>query len=183
MKTLIWKGLYYNSLEYFQWESANNTHIFRSKIIGSSINDLWFLEYKIITDKRWLINSFEISLELNGKKSTIIGKRAENKWFINDIENPLFTGIEFIDISITPFTNSLPINYLTLEVGESKESEVIYLDILKEEISCLKQKYHRQKKNVYTYENVQSDFKADIVVDENGLVVNYPNIFERAFNI
>lgn len=115
---------------------------------------------------------------MNGKESTIIGKRTENKWFINDIEKPLFVGIKFIDISISPFTNSLPINYLTLEVGKSKEIEVIYINLLKEGICSLKQKYRRQKKNVYTYENVQRDYKADIVVDENGLVVNYPDIFE-----
>ena len=41
------------------------------------------------------------------------------------------------------------------------------------------QVYKRISEEKYHYENIPNDFEADITVDENGLVVDYPSLFTR----
>jgi hypothetical protein len=90
-----------------------------------------------------------------------------------------FSGCTDVDIPLTPFTNTLPINRLKLAEGEEHQIKVIYLDLLEQQISPVKQKYIRLSKTEYHYENVPNDFEAKIDVDELGFVVNYPSLFVR----
>jgi hypothetical protein len=57
---------------------------------------------------------------------------------------------------------------------------VIYLDLLAQEVSPVRQKYTRLSQLEYQYENVPNDFEAKIQVDESGLVVDYPSLFVRS---
>ena len=58
--------------------------------------------------------------------------------------------------------------------------QVIYLDLLEQKITPVKQKYTRLSKTEYHYENVPNDFEAKIEVDELGFVVDYPSLFVRS---
>lgn len=42
----------------------------------------------------------------------------------------------------------------------------------------VKQIYKRVNASLYTYENEDTSFQAQIKIDEQGLVVDYPNLFE-----
>ncbi|MEJ7589659.1 MAG: putative glycolipid-binding domain-containing protein [Ferruginibacter sp.] len=86
-----------------------------------------------------------------------------------------------IDIPLTPFTNSLPVNRLKLSPQNEKVIKVLYFDILAGKITALDQKYKRLSFSDYQYENVTNDFEAIISVDKLGLVKNYPALFERTF--
>lgn len=90
-----------------------------------------------------------------------------------------FDGCLDVDIPLTPFTNTLPIRRLGLRVGETREIGVIYCDVLEEQIRPVRQRYTRISGTEYHYENVPNDFEATIVVDESGLVVDYPELFVR----
>jgi hypothetical protein len=83
-----------------------------------------------------------------------------------------------IDLSLTPFTNTLPINRLQLKLNQQQTIEVLYFDMLKKEIRPVKQLYTRTANDQYLYENYDSSFKAEIKIDEQGLVVDYPKLFE-----
>jgi uncharacterized protein len=95
-----------------------------------------------------------------------------------DFEHP-FKGCLDVDIPLTPFTNSLPINRLQLALGEARQIRVIYLDLLERRIVPVNQKYIRLSRTEYHYENVPNDFEARIKVDDAGLVVDYPGLFVR----
>jgi hypothetical protein len=56
---------------------------------------------------------------------------------------------------------------------------VIYLDLLEQRFSPVKQKYIRLSDIFYHYENIPNDFEAKIEVDEQGFVVDYPELFVR----
>jgi len=86
-----------------------------------------------------------------------------------------------IDISLTPFTNTLPINRLNLSEGSSKEINVIYIDLPKAQCKPVKQRYTNLGNGFYKYENLDSGFTSSIEVDENGYVINYPGIWHRVF--
>jgi hypothetical protein len=102
---------------------------------------------------------------------------------LNGNPNTQLDDIVDIDISLTPFTNTLPVNRLQLKDGERQVIEVIYFDIFGKEIKPVKQVYTRLTSTQYVYENYDGSFKANLVIDEQGLVVDYPELFEMTANL
>ncbi|WP_439489659.1 putative glycolipid-binding domain-containing protein [Algoriphagus sp.] len=179
MKTIIWKGIFYNSLEYFQLFKIEETIIAKSRIIGTFQNNFYFIEYNLKIDKNWKIFNFELELEVNNDTKKISGIKDNKEWKINGDIDPRFRGFDFIDISLSPFTNTLPINSLQLNIGEEKEINVIYIDILEDYVKPVRQKYRKNEETNFRYENIPNDFQADIEIDDQGLVIFYPSLFER----
>ncbi|MCP1301984.1 putative glycolipid-binding domain-containing protein [Chryseobacterium sp. S0630] len=179
MKTLIWKGIFYQSFEYFNLQSDDKNYAAESKIIGCHEDKIYSIEYKIHIDKDWIIQDFLIESEINKVKRTLAGKKIQDQWEINHVINPEFNNFKFIDISLTPFTNTLPINYLKLSENTSQKIDVLYIDVLNHHIRPVQQQYTRTAANQYLYENIENDFKAEISIDETGLVTAYPKLFEK----
>jgi len=179
MDPIIWKGIAYNSLEYFHLTNNNGIRTAVSKIIGSFDGKLYFVSYHITIDEEWCVQNFTIESEVNGKKSEIKGIRNGNEWEINGSNHPDFTNFKYIDISLTPFTNTLPINNLKLSEMQSREINVMYIDVLENEIKPVKQKYSKIEKFEYLYENIPKNFEAKISIDDSGLVENYPSLFKK----
>ncbi|WP_114818975.1 putative glycolipid-binding domain-containing protein [Chryseobacterium sp. KLBC 52] len=179
MKTLIWKGIFYQSLEYFNLQSDDINYTVESKIIGCLEDKIYSIEYKIHIDKDWLVQDFLIESEINKVKRILTGKKIQDQWEINNVINPEINDFKFIDISLTPFTNTLPINNLKLSENSSQKIDVIYIDVFNHHIRPVQQQYTRTAVNQYLYENVETDFKAEISVDESGLVTNYPELFKK----
>lgn len=183
MKTLIWQGIFYQSLEYFTLKENNGNHIVTSRIIGCLKDQLYSVDYHLTIDINWNILEFSIESEVNTVKNRLTGKKQQDNWEINGNINPDFKGFQYIDISLTPFTNTLPVNKLKLPENRAQEIEVIYIDVLNHQIRPAQQRYTRTSSDRYLYENIQSDFKAEIVVDENGLVIQYPELFKKITEI
>jgi hypothetical protein len=93
-------------------------------------------------------------------------------------------GCEYVDIAETPFTNTLPVRRLGLSCGESAEIAVAYFDGAELQPSPEPQRYTRLEKDeegeLYRFESLDAGFTADLVVDADGLVVDYPGLFRRA---
>ncbi|BAP32927.1 uncharacterized protein CHSO_3890 [Chryseobacterium sp. StRB126] len=183
MKTLIWQGIAFQSLEYFNLKKNGKASVVTSKIIGCYENNMYTVEYRLIIDPDWNIQEFTIESEINTVKNILTGKKYQDEWKINNIINPDFKDFSFIDISLTPFTNTLPINNLKLAENDTQKIKVIYIDVLSNIVKPVTQQYTRIAPYTYHYDNLQTDFKSDIVVDENGLVVNYPKLFDKIAEI
>ena len=88
-----------------------------------------------------------------------------------------------VDISATPFTNTLPIRRIHWQVGQSEVFKMVYILVPDLTVNVMRQRYTCVEKTeqgaTFRYENVDDDFKADITVDQDGLVVHYPGLFER----
>lgn len=179
MINIIWKGVYYNSLEYLKYYEDSKQNFVQSKIIGCLDKQFWYVDYIVQTNKNWEINAFELSIDLNGEISTLTGKVEQGVWSINNVERKEFENFKFIDISLSPFTNTLPINYLRMGIGDSYEIQVIYINILEGKVEPRKQKYSRRRNRIYNYQNIPNTFNADIKVDEFGFVISYPKLFKR----
>jgi hypothetical protein len=104
---------------------------------------------------------------------------GSGNWWKDGARAPEFDGCSDVDIPLTPFTNTLPINRLNMAEGEQRQIRVIYIDLLEQKVTPVDQKYTRLSAGTYHYENVPNDFEATIEVDEWGLVVDYPELFIR----
>jgi uncharacterized protein len=85
-----------------------------------------------------------------------------------------------VDMSITPFTNTLPIRRLDLVEGGAREMAVVYVRAPALRVELDHQRYICvEPRRRYRYEAVDGTFAADIEVDADGLVLTYPGLFRR----
>ena len=90
------------------------------------------------------------------------------------------TGAIDIDLSITLFTNTLPIRRLKLRAGQFAEIVTVYIYMPTLTLTTVPQRYTcLELGKRYWYESLDSDFTRDIEVDGRGLVVTYPGLFHR----
>jgi len=181
---ILWTGRKYYSLENCLVNTTGSGTEIKSTIIGMHGGTIYHVEYQIITNGNWET----IFFELNNRHSNLTNHLkfegdGRGNWVTNGKPADQFTSCIDIDIPLTPFTNSLPINRLKLRQGEGQEIQVIYLDLLQNEVKPVRQKYTRLSKSEYQYQNVPNEFEARIEVDELGLVVDYPELFVRLAQI
>jgi len=96
---------------------------------------------------------------------------------------PGLQGCTDLDIAVTPFTNTLPIRRLGLRPGAFAEIAVVYIDVPLLEVTRAPQRYTRLKTDgdggSYLYENLDNDFRAELPVDADGVVKDYPGQWRR----
>lgn len=179
-QNLLWTGREYYSLENCVVSITEEGADIQSGIIGKYGDKLYRVEYSIKTNQLWQT----LAVELKGRHSNheiniLLQGDGKGNWKMNGEEATAFSGCIDVDIPLTPLTNTLPIRRLSMKKDEPVQIPVIYIDVLEERITVVKQQYMKLSDREYHYENVPNDFEATIKVDEYGLVVNYPLLFER----
>jgi hypothetical protein len=177
---LLWTGREYYSLENCLINTSDAGSEITSTIIGHYDKKIYRVEYRIQTNRDWETVFFEINSR-HSNQTQLIRMEGDGKgnWSSNGKRVDQFRGCIEIDIPLTPFTNTLPINRIKLTQNQEQEIRVIYLDLLEQQIMPVRQRYIRLSDTEYHYENVPNDFEAKIQVDELGLVVDYPSLFVR----
>ena len=91
-----------------------------------------------------------------------------------------FDGVSLVDLSISPFTNTIAIKQLSFVGDEPRTTDVVFFDENHFAFRRVQQRYRQIARNQYRYHDVESaDFAADIVVDDAGLVIDYEGLFKR----
>lgn len=179
-KSIVWEGLAYDTEEHCSVNFLDQGIVVRSEIEGWSGTKAVYAEYVLHLDSHWETTQAEIDFHVSDHQHSWHFRRDDNgNWSDNaGKEYPELKGCRFVDITLTPFTNSLPIRALHLNEGDSAEFDLVYFDILENNISRDRQKYTRMPGNIYRFENDGGNFVAMITVDEDGFVIHYPGLFE-----
>ena len=82
-------------------------------------------------------------------------------------------GAEDVDLEWTPATNTLAIRRLDLEVGQSAEVVAAHVAFPAHEVRRRRQRDTRLTATTYRYES--GDVTVDLIVDDQGVVQEYPN--------
>lgn len=138
------------------------------------------IDYQIIMNDSWEIICVNIQNEdLKELKLTSNGK---GKWFDHTgHELPELSGAIDIDISSTPFSNSLPINRYIWKINQKRDFQMVLVSTPSLEIQKVPQTYtyvsERNGIRVFKYES--NHYATFISVDKAGYVLDYPNVFIR----
>jgi hypothetical protein len=82
--------------------------------------------------------------------------------------------------SLTPFTNSFPIRRAPLAIGEWRQFQMAWIHAPDLTVHPQAQAYTRLAERRYRFENLDgSGFRAELPVDEDGIVLDYPDLFRR----
>ena len=138
------------------------------------------VRYEILCDARWRVRSLTVQ-PLSGGKALELLADGQGRWTTGQGDPlPDLDGCIDADISATPFTNTLPIRRLGLRTGESADLKVAYVAVPGLGVEPDGQRYTCLKEGeLYRYESLESDFVADLRVDADGLVLDYPGLFRR----
>ena len=154
-------------------------------VIGEEDGVAFRVRYVIRCDPGWRTREMVVD-PLDGRDPLRLTSDGEGKW--SDASGrsiPELEGCIDVDLSATPFTNTLPIRRLGLREGESSEIAVVYVDVPEMRVDVSRQRYTCLERGanggLYRYEDGESfrGFAADLPVDADGLVLNYPGIFRR----
>jgi hypothetical protein len=136
------------------------------------------LRYRIAIDAAWRVR--EVRIEAIGGPSLVLAGDGEGRW--RDGAGEVLAHLDgAIDIDLTgsPFTNTLPIRRLDLPVEASAEIRVVYIDCGDLAVTVKPQRYTRVSSRHWRFESLDVDFQRDLEVDEHGLVKDYPGLFRR----
>jgi uncharacterized protein len=145
--------------------------------------------YNIRCDPDWSVRAVELSLLDSSREDMHLYADGKGHW--RDGSGNAIAGLAGcldVDISITPFTNSLPVRRLKLEQGASADLLAAYIAVPEMEVKPSRQRYtcieSSPEGGLYRYEDegLFRSFTALLPVDADGLVLDYPELFRRIWS-
>jgi hypothetical protein len=162
-----------------------------SVIVGLADDRTFRVRYEIRCDAAWCVREVRV-LSLDGN-SPALHLRADGQghWIEGSGQAlPALDGCIDVDLSATAFTNTLPIRRLGMQPGASAELSVVYIEVPSLEVSPVRQRYGclalgpncgRFRYESLPYEILPEGFTDELLVDADGLVIDYPKLFRRVW--
>jgi uncharacterized protein len=181
MRTTIvrWREWTNNGLEHLVLRPTDNGLIAESAVLSGSPRDGFAATYRIVCDSAWRVREVRVSV-VDTQRTITLASDGNGTWTAGDATPlPDLAGAIDVDITATPFTNTLPIRRLQWGPGGSAEILVAYVSLPELAITLEPQRYTYLGPRRFRFESVGSDFMREIDVDDDGLVVTYPGLFQR----
>jgi hypothetical protein len=175
-----WQDWDARGIEHLVLREGAREIVAESVVVGSADDTVFGLRYRIRCDKSWRVRSAEIALVGSDRKIEIAGDGNGNWSDASGKRIAKLGGAIDIDLSATPFTNTLPIRRLKLRAGQSADIVTVYILAPALTLTTDPQRYTcLEARRRYRYESIDSDFTREIEVDRRGMVVVYPGLFRR----
>jgi len=140
----------------------------------------WRLRYRLACDPGWRFIRGEMTLDGPADARTLTLEHGPQGWLVDGRPRPELGDCVDLDIRATPFTNTLPLRRLALIEDAPQAAVVAYVSIPDLTVSAVRQRYTRLAgAGRYRYENLENGFVADLTVDDDGLIVDYPGPWRR----
>ncbi|WP_084569097.1 putative glycolipid-binding domain-containing protein [Halostagnicola larsenii] len=156
-----------------------------SVVIGSIDGASFRIRYEVECDPQYHVQRVDVAALGRESESITLRANGEGKWTDGQgTEVSTLNGCIDVDISATPFSNTLPIRRLELDQNESAEVQVAYVAVPEFRVEVASQRYTcldpiDTDGGRYRYESISSGFAAELPVDPDGLVIDYPELFDR----
>lgn len=140
------------------------------------------LTYRLHWDGSWQLRDAELILTTERSvRSLTLQTDGQGHWRHGDGRSITeLDGCRDIDIWPTPFTNTFPIRREPMAVGERRQFLMAWVFAPDLTVHPQPQEYTRLADRLYLFENLDgSGFQAELPVDEEGIVVDYPDLFRR----
>jgi uncharacterized protein len=158
-----------------------------SMLIGVGEQGPFRIHYEISCSAQWGLRAVHISTLDSSPQSLHLLTDGAGNWTTEVGEAlPMLQGCLDVDISATPFTNTLPIRRLALQLGSVAVLNMAYIAAPQMRLRVAQQRYTcldaTPTGGRYRFESLTHgvvSFTAELPVDKDGLVLDYPNLFRR----
>ena len=177
-----WEG---PGLEHLRLVTSDGGVVANGLVIGLEAGRPFRIGYEVRCDERWRVREVRVATPDSERPVLKLLTDGEGQWKRGGGEPvPELEGSIDVDISATPFTNTLPIR--RLEPEESEELAVTYIRVPELLVGPERQRYGyleaQADGGLYRFEALPSGFTAELPVDAEGLVIDYPGLFRRAWS-
>ena len=140
------------------------------------------LIYRLVWDDQGRIREADLEVQEDEEKRSLrLRSDGNGHWrHVHGDKLPELDGCIDIDIWPTPLTNSLPLWRTRLDINERREYRMAWVCAPELTVEAKPQAYTRLKDGVYLFESLDgSGFRAELEVDDELVVLDYPNLFIR----
>ena len=179
-RVLYWRRTDVTGLERLTLRISDNAVLAESTVI--CLEDGGFR-----LDHRWRLTPDWRALSLNVERwgqtghSRIDLERTNGGWSVDGERRPDLDGAEEPDLSVTPFCNTFPIRRTPEGPETSLTIDTCFVDGVTLAVARSRQRYDRlgPQRLRYVDLGLSIGFEADLLVDDQGLVIQYQHLFER----
>lgn len=177
--TARWRSADGGGLEHLMIEETSTGHKVDAVVVGDAEGTPFAAHWRLTVDAAWRTRRLDVELVGHDRRLALRAD-GEGRWTnVDGVPLPELAGAIDLDLSASPFTNTLPIRRLALPVGGAAEIVVAYVSFPGLALFPHPQRYTNLGERRWLFESLDADFKREITVDEDGLVVSYPGLFER----
>ena len=175
-----WRPVGVAGLEHLDLRPEGGAIVADSVVIGTRGGVPYGLRYRLVCRDDWVTRSLDIAA--TDGRSLRLRSDGDGAWTDGeDLPLAHLDGCVDVDLAGSPFTNTLPIRRAGLRAGgDPVEFRMAYVPFDTFEPAVDGQCYRcLEAGRLYRYEAADRSFTADIAVDGDGLVTDYPGLFAR----
>ncbi len=174
-----WRSLDCEGLDHVTLASEPDRIVARGVAVGARGDVPYGVYYRIDCDLGW--RTRELALATSDGRGLHLVSNGEGRWAVGTGEPlPGLDGCLDLDLSGTPFTNTLPIRRLSWREGEQRELKMAFVPFDSFEPVAEAQIYRCiEPGRRFQYQAADLSFEAELSVDEDGLVTDYAQLFAR----
>ena len=174
----VWQPDLGEGAETFSFRATDRGYEARGEVAATLEGKPLNASYVVETDAAWRTRRVRVAVE--GEGTLEILSDGTGHWRRADgAALPELDGCLDPDISMTPFTNTVAIRRLGSKIGEAAEIKVAYILVPELSLRAAPQRYTRLAERLWRFDGLDIDFTADITLDDDGFVVEYPGLFRR----
>lgn len=187
-----WSGPGMEKLRFRRGSPGDAPFVATAVILGMAGGRPYRLNYKLKLESNWQarkaifeINTIDVSATRMLRTDSIGHWRDETGALLSELN-----GCLDIDIEATPFTAMLPIRRLKQAAGQQNDISVIYVEVpslafaaVRQRYSCIEPLKPGVSAGRYVQEAPIGEFKAELGVDPDGIVIDYPHVFRRIYPV
>jgi hypothetical protein len=183
-KDLEWEALEWPGLEHVVVSAdASGFRADGQLVLGPPVGPA-SVTYQLSCDPGWRVSGLTISAaSATASRTLTLSADQHGHWSADGQPRPDLDGCIDVDISLTPLTNTLPIRRLTWAPGSPQDLDVVYVSAPDLTVHRASQRYTPLKNgltgNAALYRYESGSFKADLTVDGDGFVTDYPGLWRR----
>jgi uncharacterized protein len=184
IREVVWSAWDASGLEHLRLSMHNDGVVADGIVIGVTEGRPFRVAYEVRCDVGWRVRAVRIDVPGSELPGVELLSEGQGTWTTPDGQTVSeLRGCIDVDISVTPFTNTLPIRRLGLAPTETAELSVAYFEGTALQAWPEPQRYTCLEKSsrggLYRFLSLDGGFTADLPVDTDGLVLDYPGLFKR----
>lgn len=183
-RTICWTPMWNKNLEGIGLE-----HLLLAEDVADSVvlafdekHGPFRLTYRLAWDESWQLHDAQLTVATERPTRALnLHTDGQGRWRHGDGRTiDELDGCLDIDIWPTPFTNCFPIRREPMAIGERRQFQMAWIFAPDLTVRRQPQAYTRLADKRYLFESLDgSGFKAELPVDEDGMVMDYPGLFRR----
>jgi uncharacterized protein len=164
--------------------ACDGGHCFEGHTAAVEDSVAWVVRYRIAVDERWITRTVRVwGWSHIGESEVSLDADGSGHWQVDGRPAPVLDGCLDVDLESSACTNLLAVRRMQLDVGKVAKVPAAYVRAGDLTVIRLEQTYARRHDEGthqrLDYRAPAFDFEASLLIDESGLVLEYPGIASR----